>query len=389
MKNFDYFIGIDVSKDSFVVSIKCKEFIKTNLSFSMDKYGFENFIYQTSHLKNSSICACEPTSIYHSNLVNFLKEKGYNISMVNPYKVKQFFKFVSNKPTKTDKIDSKILAQFIHSNFTSIDNTSDNKEKEQFKYLVREKEFISVQIAKIKSEIKRLLYLVFPEIVRMGNFFSSGIISILKIFPSANSIRNVSEEKFVSSVEKYLPKTGKKPDIKFIYKLACDSIAYPYPHFENILKMKIQYLQFLENQKYYINKLIDEMAEKIYKREIEILTSIPGIAKNSAIYFMSEIMDIKRFKNEKKLIGYCGIDPVIKQSGKYKGSMKMSKRGNAHVRRISFIMAECVRKHCPAFGNYYIKKINEGKSYREAIVATSNKLLRKIYTLLSENRLFI
>ncbi|HOK56401.1 MAG TPA: transposase, partial [bacterium] len=84
MKKFNYSIGIDVSKDSFVVSIKGNDFIKSNLSFSMDKSGFENFASQTIQFKNSSVCACEPTSIYHINLVNFLKEKGYNVCMVNP-----------------------------------------------------------------------------------------------------------------------------------------------------------------------------------------------------------------------------------------------------------------------------------------------------------------
>ncbi|MCM8833139.1 MAG: IS110 family transposase [Candidatus Omnitrophica bacterium] len=350
MKNFDYFIGIDVSKDNFVVSIKSKSFLKSNLSFSMDKYGFQDFLSKTSHIKDYSLCACEPTGIYHTNLLNFLKEKGYNVCMVNPYKLKQFFKFVSNKPTKTDKIDSKIIAQFIQTNSQDLNPTNhSDKEKENFRYLVREKQTITKQIAQIKSEIKQLLYLLFPEIVRQGNIFSSGIISILKLFPSASSIRNIKKEEFVSICQKNLPKTGKKPNLELIYELACQSIAYSYPHFEDILKLKIQLLQFLENQKSYINQIIQDIAEKIYKRQIQILTSIPGIAKNSAIYFMSEIMDIKRFKNEKKLIGYCGIDPIIKQSGKYKESVKISKRGNSHVRRISFIMAECGRKHCPEF----------------------------------------
>ncbi|HOM26324.1 MAG TPA: IS110 family transposase [bacterium] len=386
MKKFNYSIGIDVSKDSFVVSIKGNDFIKSNLSFSMDKSGFENFASQTIQFKNSSVCACEPTSIYHINLVNFLKEKGYNVCMVNPYKVKQFFRFFANKLTKTDKIDSKVLADFIQFNNQSQNPTS--CQKEQFRYLVREKENISFQIAQIKSEIKRILYLVFPEIVRNGNVFSSGIISILKVFPSAYSIRSVSESQFISSVEKYLPTRGKKPDLKLIYKLACQSIAYSYPHFEKILLLKIQYLEFLENQMNYISQLIEKLADQIYKREIEILTSIPGIAKKSTIYFISEIMNIGRFASYKKLIGYCGLDPVIKQSGKYKGVWKISKRGNSHVRRIAFIMAESVRKMTPYFRDYYIKKINEGKSYRQAIIATSTRLLKVIYYLLLDNRLF-
>ncbi|HOK55777.1 MAG TPA: IS110 family transposase, partial [bacterium] len=62
--------------------------------------------------------------------------------------------------------------------------------------------------------------------------------------------------------------------------------------------------------------------------------------------------------------------------------------GNSHVRRIAFIMAESVRKMTPYFRDYYIKKINEGKSYRQAIIATSTRLLKVIYYLLLDNRLF-
>jgi len=386
MKNFIYSIGIDVSKDNFVVSIKDASFIKTNLSFSMDKSGFENFYSATHQFKDSSICAFEPTGIYHTNLLNFLKTNGYNVSMVNPYKVKQFFKFIKNKPTKTDKIDSKVLAEFVQ--FNQDTSQSISEEKESFRQLIREKENISNQIAQIKSEIKRLLYLLFPEIVRNGNVFSSGIISILKIFPSSWSIKNIPEEKFVSLVEKYLPKKGKKPNLKLIYQMAKNSIAYYYPHYEKILKMKIDYLTFLKNQKSQLNQIIEQLADKLYKREIEILTSIRGIAKNSAMDFISEIMDIKRFQNYKKLIGYYGLDPVIKQSGKYKGQWKISKKGNSHARRIVFIMASSVRKNCPYFKQYYEKKRNEGKSYIEAIIATSTKLLRVIYSLLIDNRLF-
>ena len=51
-------------------------------------------------------------------------------------------------------------------------------------------------------------------------------------------------------------------------------------------------------------------------------------------------------------------------------------------------MAGCVKRSCPQFREYYLKKRKEGKSYKEAVIATSTKLLRTIYTLLKENRLF-
>ncbi|MCM8774503.1 MAG: hypothetical protein NC820_07215 [Candidatus Omnitrophica bacterium] len=38
--------------------------------------------------------------------------------------------------------------------------------------------------------------------------------------------------------------------------------------------------------------------------------------------------------------------------------------------------------------NFLTKKRSEGKSYKEAVIATSTKLLRTIYALLNENRCF-
>ncbi|MCD6220362.1 hypothetical protein J7K43_08280 [Candidatus Calescamantes bacterium] len=64
-----YFVRINVSKDNFVVSIKGLSFIKTNLAFSMDKTGFENFLSFTYQFKSSFICAFEPARIYHTNLL--------------------------------------------------------------------------------------------------------------------------------------------------------------------------------------------------------------------------------------------------------------------------------------------------------------------------------
>ncbi|MCM8773085.1 MAG: IS110 family transposase [Candidatus Omnitrophica bacterium] len=110
MKNFKYFIGIDVSKDSFVVSCKNEKFVFENRKFNMDKDGFCLADDVLKNFKKESIIGIEATGIYHFNLVDFMNRKKYNLSMVNPYKVKQFFKFVSTKPTQTDKIDSKTIS---------------------------------------------------------------------------------------------------------------------------------------------------------------------------------------------------------------------------------------------------------------------------------------
>jgi transposase len=253
------------------------------------------------------------------------------------------------------------------------------------RYLVRKKEQITKDIARTKTEIKRLLTLLFPELETKFAPFNAQTLQILEKFPSANAIRNQPKEKFLDS---FKFRKNSNINLEEIYKLAENSISFCYPLYEEMLKLEIERLKRLQEEKQKISRLIEEVAEKCFKREIEILTSIPGIGKSSAIYFMAEIIDIKRFANKRKLVGFCGLDPVIKQSGGYKAKFRISKRGNAHARRIAFITASCVKRKSPYFRQYYLKKRAEGKSYTEAVIATSTKLLRTIYALLSENRLF-
>ena len=388
-----YFCGIDVSKNSFSVAVKNGQFLIKNKSFSMDKEGFRRFEELIFSYKDSLIAGMEATGIYHQNLFNFLQNRGYNSCVVNPYRVSNFFKFRSNKPTKTDKKDSKTISEFLEEEVKNNPSFMQEKQDERFnlRYLVREKERITQSIAKTKTEIKRIVSLVFPELEAKTSIFSKEILDILYEFSSADRIRKLTFKEFINRAQVYIPNgKGRKVSIKKeeIYKLAKDSISFSYPAYEKLLKIKIKRLRNLMEEKKEIEEIIKKEADKFFRREIEILTSIPGIAKESAIYFMAEIVDIRRFKNKRKLIGFCGLDPVIKQSGNYKGRFKISKRGNSHTRRIAFIMAGCVKKRCPYFREYYLKKRREGKSYKEAVIATSTKLLRTIYTLLKEDRLF-
>jgi len=383
-----YFCGADVSKNSFSIAVKNETFILEN-SFSMDSKGFESMDKILSPYKDKLLIGMESTGIYHSNLFYFLKNKSYNCFVMNPYKMRQFFNFISDKPTKTDKKDAKAISMCVEFNRDKIETLS-SQQKYQVRYLVREKETLAHQIAKTKTEIRTILCLVFPEIEKFS-IFGSGMLSLLYNFPSAACIRSIPEKEFIKTGEKLINTRGRKLNIAMtsIYQLATTSIACCYPVYEQLLKMKIDTLNILTQQAQIIKQLIEKQAEKCFHREIEILTSIPGIGKESAMYFLSEVVDIKRFNGWRKLIGFCGLDPVIKQSGNYNGKWKLSKRGNKHARRIAFIMAGCVKRSCPYFRQYYIKKRNEGKSYTEAVVATSTKLLRTIYTLLKEDRLFI
>ena len=105
-----------------------------------------------------------------------------------------------------------------------------------------------------------------------------------------------------------------------------------------------------------------------------------------AAEFLSETGDMRRFRDKKKLIGYLGIDPVIKQSGKYKGEWHISKRGNKYARRFGFLMAVNVIKYDGRMKEYYPRVRARGKSYRQAVIAVLHKLAHYLYLMVIHNK---
>jgi transposase len=392
MKESTYFCGVDVAKDSFVASVKNGRFLLKNRVFGMDRAGFKGFERVIRDFRANVVIGMEPTGIYHNNLLNFLKERDYNSVVVNPYMLHQFFKFTNNKPTKTDRKDSKTITEFLEfkqDEFSKSPKAPD--ERFSARYFVREKERITQDIARTKTEIKRILSLLFPEAEKLSGVFSQEFLSVLLEFGGAAKIKRIPKARFIKQLKQFSDKGGGRKSnlaLKKIYEFACSSIAGDWPDYEELLKIKIRRLNSLLEEKEHIAKLVEEKGEKFFKREIEILCSIPGVGKESAIYLLAELVDIKRFEHYRKLVGFCGLDPVIKQSGRFKASLRISKRGNAHARRIIWIMAGCVKRSCPYFREYYLKKRAEGKSYKEAVIATSTKLLRTIFALLNEDRCF-
>jgi transposase len=98
--------------------------------------------------------------------------------------------------------------------------------------------------------------------------------------------------------------------------------------------------------------------------------------------------DIKAFENDKKLIAAAGLDPSIHESGKYKGEGKISKRGNRHLRRVIWLMTTKVIISNEVFRAYYFKRRKDGLIYKMAVLATAHKLVRVVFSMLSNERTF-
>ena len=97
--------------------------------------------------------------------------------------------------------------------------------------------------------------------------------------------------------------------------------------------------------------------------EMRILKTFPGIGGISGATLLSEIGDIDRFGQESYLSAYCGVSPVIWQSGTGRIRTKRRKRNNRRLKGILyFISLSQIRINLESKA-YYQRKRKEGKTH--------------------------
>jgi transposase len=71
-----------------------------------------------------------------------------------------------------------------------------------------------------------------------------------------------------------------------------------------------------------------------YRQNVHLLKTLPGISTLTAMTLLTELYDIRRFKNLDKLCSYIGLIPDTDSSGETERRTGITKRRNAHLRGI-------------------------------------------------------
>ena len=129
-----------------------------------------------------------------------------------------------------------------------------------------------------------------------------------------------------------------------------------------------------------IEQLIEE--DKALSLKAERILAIRGVGLKTLAVLLAETNGFATFENQGQLVSYSGYDIVENQSGKRAGRTRMSKKGNAHIRRAMHLPAfGAVRWKEPAFAALYDRLIARGKTKMQAYVAVQRKLLILIWAL--------
>lgn len=311
------YVGIDIAKekhDCYIISSD-GVLISDDLRITNTLDGFNtlhSIISSNCQGDDSVSIGLESTGHYGINLENFLRTKGYQITVFNPLAVASFRKSQTLRKTKTDKVDAKFIATLLFSSQQAPATVVSNEIRE-LKSLTRHRYRLVGQCSKLKVSVSRLLTILFPELGSLvWSIHQKSSYAMLLEFPSTQHISKSHLTKLTNLLSKNSKGRYGKDKAIALKELASKSVGISCSATSFELQQTIRLVNF------YLDE-IDHLDSKIKELLIQMntpLLSVPGISYTLASIILSEIGDITRFKTPAKLLAFSGVEPPVCQSGK-------------------------------------------------------------------------
>ncbi|QGH33518.1 IS110 family transposase [Gracilibacillus salitolerans] len=404
-------VGLDVSKGESQLQAfldKGKPYRKS-FSIKHDLNGLGNLLEFLEEVEdaangNPPSVVLESTGHYHTPVIQFLEEQQYVYIIVNPL-ISHRAKSSSLRKVKTDAVDAYHLCELFY-----------KEELEPYKKrgiqllnlrnLTRQQESIAEISAKTKLQLHSLMDQVFPEYRGVfGSLYSKVSLLTLLEFPTSEAVLKMSERELADRIGALCKSRSDLWAIEKAQKLRDAALRNPFKknlyeshifNLEVLVTIVLQYQEHLSK----IATEIDALANEI--EEYHILQSIPGIGEKIAGTIISEVGEIDRFNDAKKLVAFAGVDPSVYSSGKFTASVnRITKRGSNRLRHALYMAVQSgirdsrkkkttddIMARNKRLREFYDKKREEGKPFRVAVIACVNKLLHWIYALLKSRTTF-
>ena len=401
------YVGIDVSSRSNVVCLMLPNgdtlstFSVANSLDGSSKLVKRILDVLSSQSLDTVKIGLEATSVYGDNLVYFLKEDAslvpFNrkIHVLNPKQVNKFKESYNDLP-KNDYVDAFVIADCLRFGRINKEVYIEDYHYLALKNLTRARYYAVCSLVKEKQRFMNVLFKKYSTMAQEKVFsdtFSTTALAIYEEFESAEALAAMD----LNELTEFIIEKGKNrfpdPDsvAKAIQKAARSSYRLPKTindSVNQVLSISITSMKALEAQINEFDKAIAAQMELLPN----VLTSVPGIGPVYSAGIVAEIGDINRFNSHKQLAKYAGLAWKQHQSGRFEAeTTRLINSGNRFLKyylcEAAFSLARCDKE----YSDFYHLKYKEVNRYnhKRALVLTARKLVRLVFALLKDNRLYI
>jgi transposase len=322
-----YFLGVDISKDKFDVSltIDAKTFVASRCENKAQSIaGYFQDLKKKFGLSYGQFVICmEHTGIYGLPLLHFLIANKINVCIESAIHIKRSQGLVRGK---NDKVDAERIAIYAYKN------------REHLSFWKPQR----LIVQKLKA-----LLVTRDRLVAAKTMLSVPI--------------DECEEFIDKSIHKNVVKTCRRS--------------------LNSLKADIKKIEKS------MNELVTQ--DDTLRDQVRLASSVVGVGDIIAMNMVVSTGEFERITNPKRFACYAGVAPFEHSSGSsVRGRTRVSKMANASIKKLLTMGARSAILHDPELKAFAERKMAAGKHYANVINAVRNKLITRVFACVKGKKIY-
>jgi transposase len=327
-----HYIGVDLHKNSITVCVMNEErtILARKTLYCSQPDEILKFFRQWRPFK----VVIEATAGYFW-FVELIEALAERVVLANPSKLR----VIAESTKKTDRLDAQTLAEFLARDMIPEAHRPPLRQR-QHRELVRHRQYIRGRMTSVRCKIRHIL-----------------------------SNHNADRKDLFSDQcgPAYLKEVKLSDAERFVIKQLWSEYDY---HFARMTAL---------------TKKIKSFIGKAPKPEAEarkIIKTAPGVGMVTAEVVLSELGDVKRFRNAKAVCAYAGMVPRVRQTGGKKSKdLQITKEGSGLLRWALVETAWRVVNQSKKWEAFF-SRLKKRSGHKRAIVAVARKLLCVLYAML-------
>lgn len=393
-------VGVDIGKFEHVAHVtdfRGLVLTRRPLSFANTVADFERLLahiheVQRAHKLDHVIVGMESTGHYFWNLSYWLRERHVEVVVVNPMTTKRNKENRDNTPSKNDAKDALVIADVVSRGYY----TPFQEEAVVFAHLrmlVRNREHWVVDETRIKNRITRWLDIRFPEYRTVfDDLFGVRSLATLRLFPVPSDLVGRTPDQLIAAWGPHMRRPGGQRGRRtatLLLQQARQSVGLTV----GLAEDRWELTQLLAAY----DRLQDTLAEADQRIE-GLMDQVPYVAHVRSVgmpapdtaAIVALAGDLRQYTHGNQLLRKAGLNLAERRSGQSVGQVRLSKRGNALLRKHLFHAVLYLIAQNPTFQAWHTHNVKVKHMIpMQSVMKLMGKLARILVALCQHDTAFV
>lgn len=327
----------------------------------------------------------EPTRNAWVPLASWLRARGAEVVLVPPEQSADLRDYY-NKHTKTDRLDSRVLARLplLHPEGLVTENGSGAADP--LKRAVRQRSSLLKRRIAAMQRLDAYVELLGPawtDALGSGDYAKTAL-AVLERWADPRAVKRAGRKRITTRMIRVSRGSWREDRADRLIAAADESLrlwahgGIDFAELAEDIATEVRVINMLNTE---IGNL-DERIEVLYAKADPdgIIISAPGVGVTSAAGILGRIGDMNRFDNLGGVRAFTGMVPKVDQSGLFDNPHRgITKKGDPGLRQALFLAADAARKVDPTLAaRYHRLMTSQGKHHVSAVCAVATVLITRI-----------